>query len=226
MSANAKLITKELYRAGEDDVVREGDVVGVYNVEIDELTFLQLYLTAQDYTIAWPSPPEQFQYGNDTASFFISNQLTSIENAKKIKSTGYNTRVTFIVSDEIHNFRFRSFEKDNYNLLPSLSDESGQVSFARYDFECEFDTEAPIECTFSTGNPKPEAKVDPEMTFRLPRTHKLSKRAFRCITIDKHVHARKLTRHLQRNSFLDAYNALMEIAHITPNRGNGSEDSG
>jgi hypothetical protein len=106
MSAYDKLVAEKVYGAGQDDIVDEEDLVAAYDVRIGETTFLQLYLTTFDYTLAWPGAIDQFKYSNDNASHFIDKQLRILREGM----VPYDTNVIFIISRKIHKFRLRSFE--------------------------------------------------------------------------------------------------------------------
>jgi hypothetical protein len=211
MSANSILTTSEVYVPGDTTDVDGADLGEVYDLRIGTIAFGQLYLTAQNYTIVWPENRGEFLYRNDNASHFIIKQLENDRKKLGLRSTGYDTRVILVISRKIQQFRFKSFEKpgDYKQLLGA----SGEITFARYDFECNFEgVEAMTRYAFSTEDPQAKSKDTGEMALLLPRTQPLAVGLLQWIA-SKHIHSRELKRALREPVvYSDVYHSLMKIA--------------
>jgi hypothetical protein len=214
MSANI-LTINELYVPGRGDDVSEGDILGVYDLQIGAVAFGQLYVTEDDYTIAWPGNFDEFRYRNDNASHFITKQLDSDRGKLGLRTTGYEAKVTLVVERELRQFRFDSFEKPaDYK---ELSEVGGDVTFARYDFDCRFEggDVSGAKYAFSTENPAAKSKDNGEMALLLSRTQPLALGLLRDWIADKHIHSRELKRALRDvNVHKNVYHNLMGIARV------------
>ncbi|HEV7398277.1 MAG TPA: hypothetical protein VGN86_17325 [Pyrinomonadaceae bacterium] len=211
-----RLKTQELYARGRGDYL--GATLAAHHLVIGEITFGHLYLTSEDYTLAWPGNNEEYPYASDNAAHFIIKQLETDKKELGLILTSYDTRVRLRIGNAIREFNFqKSFEvKDFQEVEPML----GESVFARYDFNCNFDG-LRADFAFSAENPQAESNDNGEMAVRLPRTHPLTKWALQWI-IDKHISSKKLKRDLHDNAVLGkVYHALMKMALTEPIWENG-----
>jgi hypothetical protein len=211
MSANTILTTSEVYVPGDKTNVDGAEIGEVHDLRIGTIAFGQLYLTAQNYAIVWPQNRDEFRFKNDNASHFIIKQLDSDKNKLGLRSTGYDTRVILVISRKIRQFHFKSFEKPgDYEQLLGVS---GEITFARYDFECNFEgVEAMTRYAFSTDDPEAKSKDSGEMALLIPRTQPLAVGLLQWIA-NKHIHSRELKRALREPAvYSDVYHRLMKKA--------------
>jgi len=227
MRAYATLTTSELYARREGDN-HDGEVIAAHNLTIENINLGQLYLTSEDYTIAWPGNHENFRFANDDAYSFISEQLKSEKQQGLISSNGYDTTVrlrmlteeakvigqvpdlTFSAAPSIHELNFyERFEKDEYEQVEIHLSKAAE---ARYDFDCCFDGFA-AQYAFSTENPEVGSNHR-EMAVRLPREHRLAKGTLAWILCDRHTSSQQFNRKVDihhLDSLDKIYEPLMEL---------------
>lgn len=209
MSAQAELKANELYVRGKGND-HMGATIAAHSLVVGQTNLGQLYLTAEDYTLAWFGNDEGYPFANDNAFFFISRQLESDKTKLDLVSTNYDTKVRLRIANTIREFNFpQVFGVTERKIVDPLLKES---SFVRYDFDCHYNgTKA--RYAFSADKPKTEFSDGGEMAVRLPRDHPLTKWAMQWI-VDKHFSSRKLKFDLRNTNALlrDVYPKLMKMA--------------
>ncbi len=208
MSAQAELRANELYVRGKGNN-HMGAPLAAHSLVVGKTNFGHLYLTSEDYTVAWCGNEEEYPFANDNAWHFISRQLESDKKELELVSTGYDTKVRLRIANEIREFNFhRIFDiAEGKKVYPFLN----ESTFVRYDFDCDYDG-VKARYAFTADNPKAEFSDGGEMAVRLPRNHPLTKWAIQWI-VDKHISSRKLKFDLHNSALLgDVYHDLMKMA--------------